>query len=617
MALLPTILVEISFVSAPDVEVPTWVDVTDYVEGWTIGRGRGDEDGQAQPGKLTLRLDNTDGRFDPENTAGAYYPNVLPLRQVRVSVTHDGTTYRRFRGHVERWPRTWPGGSTYSTTTVTCVDALALFARRQAPTAYSVQVLADDPIAYYPMNEAAGLLRSQNLGTLGVTADGYYSTPLTTRVAGPFNTPDLAVLFSPSLATGGITLPDLDEFSRLDDITMECWAYCVADTPGVIVDLSPVSGGRLYFDAHATAGLVTIGYETQADLVPTGASTSTSLAAWHHLVMVRRSNAVTFFVDGVATAATAMPRPNGTDVGFVPAIASGGLGTIDGYLRDVAIYDKALPAERVSAHYASRADTFPAAPAGERVADALDAMGWSATRRELDPGAQRLADKQVAGGAYGAVLTSAVDSDQGLLYVDGRGYVVFHDGHHRISRATSTTSQATFGDDAGEVPYEDTYTSDFSLDELENVATVSTATGQSAAARDAASIAAYFEAGDSHSTELDGLPAAQATADWIVHHGKTPMTRLNDLTIDPLADTATMTQALARELSDRVTVTRRPAIGSTVTRDVYLESLNETVNFKGDVSWRVTYTCSPALAGTYIVVDTASALVDTTATVAF
>lgn len=67
----------------------TWTDVTDFVEaaqGIEITRGRQDEFGVVQPSRLTLTLDNKDGRFTPENTAGAYYPNVKKGRPIRVTV---------------------------------------------------------------------------------------------------------------------------------------------------------------------------------------------------------------------------------------------------------------------------------------------------------------------------------------------------------------------------------------------------------------------------------------------------------------------------------------------------------------------------------------------------
>lgn len=76
---------------APIVEVDwpnsgVWTDVTRYVRdesGIRITRGRGDEQGEIQPGTMSLTFHN-DGRFTPGLAAGAYYPNVRKARPIRV-----------------------------------------------------------------------------------------------------------------------------------------------------------------------------------------------------------------------------------------------------------------------------------------------------------------------------------------------------------------------------------------------------------------------------------------------------------------------------------------------------------------------------------------------------
>ncbi|MGV9535018.1 carbohydrate binding domain-containing protein [Streptosporangium sandarakinum] len=77
---------------APIVEVDwpntgVWTDVTRYVRdesGIQIRRGRGDEQGEIQPGTLSLTFHNSDGRFTPALALGAYYPNVRKGRPIRV-----------------------------------------------------------------------------------------------------------------------------------------------------------------------------------------------------------------------------------------------------------------------------------------------------------------------------------------------------------------------------------------------------------------------------------------------------------------------------------------------------------------------------------------------------
>src|SRR5947209_69592 len=106
----PTLTVECAFASDPGAASPTWSDISGYVTEFAIRRGRQKEVDRIEPGTCTLQLYNADRRFDPIYTAGAYYPNVLPMRKLRVRATHNAVTYNLFTGYVEEWPQEWPGG---------------------------------------------------------------------------------------------------------------------------------------------------------------------------------------------------------------------------------------------------------------------------------------------------------------------------------------------------------------------------------------------------------------------------------------------------------------------------------------------------------------------------
>lgn len=83
---------------------------------------------------------------------------------------------------------------------------------------------------------------------------------------------------------------------------------------------------------------------------------------------------------------------------------------------------------------------------GEAIGLLLDAAGWPADLRDLDRGASVLPWwwEQDAD-AYEA-LTRLLDSEGpgSLVTVDGDGAIVFRDRHHRLTRSSSTTVQATF-----------------------------------------------------------------------------------------------------------------------------------------------------------------------------
>jgi hypothetical protein len=92
MARVPETKVEISFASAWNSGSPTWVDVSSYVRGIEINRGREADLNPFDSGTARVELDNRDGRFNPSNTASPYYPNVKPRRQIRITATYTTPT---------------------------------------------------------------------------------------------------------------------------------------------------------------------------------------------------------------------------------------------------------------------------------------------------------------------------------------------------------------------------------------------------------------------------------------------------------------------------------------------------------------------------------------------
>lgn len=104
--LVPTITLEVAFVSNPGDAAYTWTDLSSRLRSFTIRRGRNDELGSIDSGVARVRLDNSDRALEPEYAAGAYYPNVDVLRPVRISAVWAATTYRLYTGYVERWAPT-------------------------------------------------------------------------------------------------------------------------------------------------------------------------------------------------------------------------------------------------------------------------------------------------------------------------------------------------------------------------------------------------------------------------------------------------------------------------------------------------------------------------------
>lgn len=119
--------VEIGFASNPFDTTYTYTDVSAYVLKIDIRRGRQQALSEIGTGLATVVFDNQDRRFDPTNTSSPYSPNVIPNKPIRISAVYDSTTYRLFEGFIEQFPQQFVASGAQSITTVTALDAFALF----------------------------------------------------------------------------------------------------------------------------------------------------------------------------------------------------------------------------------------------------------------------------------------------------------------------------------------------------------------------------------------------------------------------------------------------------------------------------------------------------------
>lgn len=82
---------EVAFTTQPLATVPAFLDVSAYLavsdgRKVSITRGRSDEFAQVQPSRMSMVLDNSDGRFTPGLATSPYSPNVKKGRRIRVTV---------------------------------------------------------------------------------------------------------------------------------------------------------------------------------------------------------------------------------------------------------------------------------------------------------------------------------------------------------------------------------------------------------------------------------------------------------------------------------------------------------------------------------------------------
>jgi hypothetical protein len=106
----PTVILDIDFAAGlSGTLTPSWTDVTAYArDQLSIKHGRANVLDRIEAGTTGCTVDNSDRRFEPEYAASPYYPNVLPLRGLRLRAVYNGVIYPLHRGYVQGWPITWP-----------------------------------------------------------------------------------------------------------------------------------------------------------------------------------------------------------------------------------------------------------------------------------------------------------------------------------------------------------------------------------------------------------------------------------------------------------------------------------------------------------------------------
>jgi hypothetical protein len=103
-----TATLEVAFNDLPFASSPTWTDLNLYdkdqgVESMVIERGRSAYSLSFDTGKLTARLRNRNGWYDPDTTVGPYVGLLEADKRVRVRGLVGGVYYPRFDGYVESW----------------------------------------------------------------------------------------------------------------------------------------------------------------------------------------------------------------------------------------------------------------------------------------------------------------------------------------------------------------------------------------------------------------------------------------------------------------------------------------------------------------------------------
>lgn len=246
-------------------------------------------------------------------------------------------------------------------------------------------------------------------------------------------------------------------------------------------------------------------------------------------------------------------------------------------------------------------DTYPAELVGTRIGRALDAVGFPAGLRSIDPGILAI-ESLVVGGADRlkclAHILDAAESELGVFFIAGDGTATYRDRQDRIDSAADYTSTVTFGDGGGtELQYE-SVKPDYDVERVVNDWRLTPAGGGDPVVKeDAASIDAYGRRTSTRSPFTTSTIELTVQAEYLLALTKDPQLRFDSLTIRPSAfATGTLRDnlfvaALDTEIGDRVTVKVRPPNGAyTITQDCNVEGIEHEMS---DNDWVTTFRLAP------------------------
>jgi len=617
-----------------------WTDVTDYVQGVSINRGRSNELDEFSTGSATVMLENNDRRFDPEYADGPYYGSLTPMRPVRIGASYDGGFYQElFMGWVDGWPQSYQG-QFGSNVTLNVSDGFKVLSQLTLPAFWPYHIEQHTPDVWFRFDDGDGSSTAfEEILQLPVGQWKNASGATTSSTATGLLTDDGSAAASFDGDTW-LEVPDSRfpfSFYDKDNKTLEFWIQTnTTDDGSYGIFYSPGNEFTIAAGMIVTGGVGVI----QAQW---GSISGVSLAVAidsavrvndgrpHHICLrFDWSGSPTFnvAVDGVNTSlftsfSTTPPAdPYIATVGKAYTssatstynMASNFVGEID----ELIFYtDTTLSLAEVVAHRDIGRGTYLTGQSTEgRIDTILTMADWMSDGTDLGTGRGTVRGILTNGVTALDAIKEAEAAEQGRVFMDVAGNVKFVGRQQIGESSTYVTSQATFGDGAGELHYLDIGTN-YDDQRIYNRITVQRDGGPAITTNDTASQSRYFI----KTNDLTGLITDTDDQSIDIANARLasyadPQLRIESLTFDPRSAPADLFPiALAFEIGTRITVNRRPqGVGDPISRDVFIESVAHEIT---PDTWTTTYQLSPVYFDPWIIEDATNGYIDSTFAVGY
>lgn len=542
------------------------------------------------------------------------------------TLTSDDTILsRRFDGFVDEWGNSWPEATSgMAHMSVSATSRRGRTAR--ASTLRSLieyEILADNPVAYWPLSEPEGstsagnLAPSQKVGSLQVVTMGSSSGGGALEF-GKGTGPD----------TDGLTAP---LFTRVNDsvgrylegrvktpiapsgtveVAIEAWVQPndVAPSPYMGIVSLCTAIGEINMHVGASGTIATYLYAPSVppvDQVQVGPNIVDDGLTHHVVYRIRKGgNAVVdvdLFRDGVLVDSyTSVPWASGGSPIFTPwtRIHVGGtprtpfFSPFDGTMAHVALYantTNALTDARIAAHAEAGADGFAGDTSDERFERIAGYADIDPSLLVIEPGLSTLAWQDTNGKNIVTLWDEVAKTEGGVIFDTRDGLVEFQSRGRRYNAAPALTL------DAGTQDIGADYEPKLDDQTLVNDLSATRPGGDGVRAVNDASVAEYGIYAETDDVLVDTDDALADYANWRVTRYAEPLVRVPAMTVDVInSDPADVPAILALDISDVLKVENMPTQDQAATRSGYVEGYSEEI---GHESYTIAFNLSPTDVG--------------------
>ena len=232
-----------------------------------------------------------------------------------------------------------------------------------------------------------------------------------------------------------------------------------------------------------------------------------------------------------------------------------------------------------------------------RVSRILNSIGFPSALRTIGTGTKNVQQQALTTNVL-AGLKACELAENGQFFMSADGKATFRNRAYKFTNALATTSQATFSNSGSDLPFTDVQVS-FDDNEVINNYSWTRSGGSTQFIADSDSVQRFTALNSSETTINTSDGDVLSIIQQKLSETAIPIIRIDSLKINPRQNTSIWTQALGREIGDRITVNIVNTDGSTFSDELFIESITHSVNASSQ-TWNWTLTLSPASTSSWV-----------------